>query len=763
MAKDDREGREPEWRETDEEGVREPRIETGLRAARSKSKESRSQLAAQVEVDRQQETPDGDDDWEAAAEAAQQMVEEAELGGRKPQGLMIWIIFALAIGWSLFQLGIASVFTLDAFRSRAVHLTFAIILTYLVFPAKRRGGARKIPWYDYLGAVLGGLTTFYLVLDYAGIQMRFGIPNQTDVIVGTAFIVMLLEATRRSLGPALAIIAAVFLLYALTGPRGLIPITLPDLISHRGYQLDRLISQMFVTTEGIFGVALGVSTQFVFLFVLFGSMLDKAGAGKYFIDLANAFLGMFKGGAAKASVVASGLSGMVSGSSLANVVTTGTFTIPLMKRTGLPAYKAGAVEVAVSTNGQLMPPVMGAAAFIIAEFTGLPYIDVVTAAFIPAVVSYLALFYIVHLEALKLGLKGVPREELPGRWTTFINGIHYLIPLGLLIYYLVIARVSPGRAVMFAIVALAVLMVVQAPIKARLNGEPMWPAIRSGFRDLISGLEAGARNMVGIAVAVATAGVVVGVVNLTGLGLRLTEIIERVSSSLTGVFMTVATPIVNLVSGNPEALGNSTQFLLVLVITAIASLILGLGLPTTANYIVMATLTAPVIYNLGQEFGYGFPLLAAHLFVFFFGILADDTPPVGLAAYAAAAIARSDPIKTGIQGFTYDMRTAILPFMFIFNTKLLLFGVATWYEGVWIFLSALLGMLAFGAATQGYMLVRLNVLERLLLLGVAFMLIQPTMLTDAIGLTVVILVYLWQRHRLGKRQREEGVTVQAGD
>ncbi|MFO8150944.1 MAG: TRAP transporter permease [Trueperaceae bacterium] len=692
---------------------------------------------------------------EGAAEAAR-MVEEAEAGGRTPNELMTWIIFALALGWSLFQLSIASVWVLDATRARAIHLAFALLLTFLVFPARRRRGAKRIPWYDYLFAIVSSAGVLYLVVDYLGIQTRFGIPIEREVWLGSVTLILLLEATRRSLGPALAIIGGVFLLYAMMGPRGAIPYTLPDLIAHRGYPIDRIISQMYVTTEGVFGVALGVSVQFVFLFVLFGSMLDRAGAGKYFIDLANAFLGVYRGGPAKAAVVASGMTGMVSGSSLANVVTTGTFTIPLMKRAGYPAHKAAGIEVAVSTNGQLMPPVMGAAAFIIAEFTGLPYFDIVRAAFVPAVISFMALFWIVHLEALKLGLEGLPRAQLPSRWRTFIEGIHYLAPLAVLIHFLVIARASPAFAVMWAIVTLVFLMLAQAPVRARMRGEPMWPALVAGAGDVVRGLEAGARNMVGIAVAVATAGMVVGTVNLTGLGLRLTEIIESVANAIAGALGVLVLPIVDLLGGSPDAASNLMVFSVVLVITAIASLILGLGLPTTANYIVMATLTAPVIYSLGQQFGFGFPLLAAHLFVFFFGILADDTPPVGLAAYAAAAIARSNPIKTGIQGFTYDMRTAILPFMFIFNTRLLLFGVETFAEGAWVFLSALLGMMAFGSGTQRYLLTTTRWYEQILLLAVAFMLIQPTWTTDAIGLALVLLIAGSQQLRLRRARAAAG-------
>lgn len=696
-------------------------------------------------------------DAEAVAQA-QRLVEEAETGGRDPSGVVKWLIFALAVAWSLFQLGIASFFVLDAFRARIIHLAFAMVLTFLVFPGRRKGGAKKVPWYDYVAVVLSAVTVLYLLFDYLGLQMRFGIALPREVLLGSLFMVLLLEATRRSLGPALAVIAGLFILYAMLGPRGLIPWTLPDLIAHRGYGLTRIIEQMYVSTEGVFGVALGVSTQFVFLFVLFGAMLDRAGAGKYFIDLANSWLGVYRGGPAKVAVVASGLTGTVSGSSLANVVTTGTFTIPLMKRAGYPAHKAGAVEVAVSTNGQLMPPVMGAAAFIMAEFTNLPYLAVVKAAVIPALLSYFALFYIVHLEALKLGMKGTPRSQLPPRGKTFLQGIHFLAPLAVLLWFLVIARSSPAFAVMWAIASMVILMLIQGPVKAVRSGGTAWDGLKASMLDIVAGLESGARNMVGIAVAVATAGVVVGIVNLTGLGLRLTEIIERLSAAFTSGVAFIAQPILGLLGANPEAFSNSTQFLLILLITALASLILGLGLPTTANYIVMATLTAPIIYNLGESFGYGIPLLAAHLFVFFFGILADDTPPVGLAAYAAAAIAKSDPIQTGIQGFIYDMRTAILPFMYVFNTKLLLFGVSGWPEGIWIFVSALVGMLAFAAGTQGYVLISANWTERIVLLAVAFLLIKPGLTTDLIGFAFIGLVVLWQVYR---RKKQEGSGVAA--
>ncbi len=709
---------------------------------------------------------------EADAAEALRIAEEVEIGGREPAGMMALVIFSLAISWSFFQLWIAGIAkfsgipifaefigipikiiqifegNLDATRARAIHLFFALVLTYLVFPfrKKKRSPENRIPWYDYILSVIAGLGVLYLVIDYLGIQTRAGLTIPREIWIGTISIILLLEATRRSLGPALAVIASLFIFYALSGPRGALPFMsniVPDIIAHRGYGVGRLISQLYITTEGIFGIALGVSTQFVFLFVLFGSMLDKAGAGKYFIDVAYAFLGTFRGGPAKASIIASMLTGTVSGSSIANTVTTGTFTIPLMKKIGYPPHKAAATEVAASTNGQLMPPIMGAAAFIMAEFVGIPYFDVVRHAIVPAVLSYIALFYVVHLEAVKLGLRGVSRDELPSRRQTLLEGIHYLIPVGVLIYGLVVAKFTPAYAAMQAIVITAILMLFQDPIKAFYHKQPIRPAFHSGFTKLYKGLEFGARNMIGVGVATAAAGIIVGVVNLTGLGLRLTEIIGTISAIMAGGITAFISPVIHFIISDLTHFQGIIQIVLTLLITAIASLILGMGLPTTANYIVMATLTAPIIYTLGHsaDIGMTFPLVAAHLFVFYFGILADDTPPVGLAAYAASAIARSEPIRTGVQGFIYDMRTAILPFMFIFNTKLILVDVQNWIEGVHIFGSGCIGMFAFAAGTQGFVMIRTNMLERILLLATAFMLIQPNTFSDILGISLYAGVY----------------------
>jgi TRAP transporter 4TM/12TM fusion protein len=711
----------------------------------------------------------------AGAEAAQEIMAIAESGARTPENrVAFWITTFLCLGWSAYQLFIAFQ-PIDSHVARAWHLAFAICLAFLLYPAYKehkppfwmrgirkvlplrpgRSNRKRIPLADIVLAVVATSAALYIWWDYNNLIMRQGLPNTTDIIMGTLLIILLLEAARRTLGPALAVLACLFLLYTIAGPY------LPDVLRHRGVPLDFIISDMYLTTTGIFGVPLGVSTDFVFLFVLFGALLDKAGGGKYFIDVAFSALGTYRGGPAKASVLASGLTGMVSGSSIANTVTTGTFTIPLMKRVGLPAYKAAAVEVAASTNGQLMPPIMGAAAFIMAEILGIPYLDVVRAALLPALISYLALFYVVHMEALKLNLKAIPREELPLFKSTFIRGIHFLIPLAVLIAYLVILRRSPVTSVLLAIESLIVIMLVQRPIamffklkmqqragtldpSANMAAE-MRNAFLTGLLDVWSGLIGGARNMISVGVATATAGIIVGVVTITGLVGRFITLIDTIS------------------------MGN---VVLMLIFTAMTSLLLGMGMPTTANYIIMATLTAPVIVQLGSDAGLIFPIIAAHLFVFYFGILADDTPPVGLAAYAGAAIARSDPIRTGIQGFTYDLRTAILPFIFIFNNELLMIAGVTETGGIiwldnpfrigWIFFSGLIAMFAFASALQGYLVDRCNILERILLLAVAastfkaaiieaHLPLGPTTI-QALGIGVYFGLGAWQKFRLNRRK-----------
>lgn len=633
---------------------------------------------------------------------------EIEEGARHPQGWPAYLIALVALAWSLFQMALPSVLSLTADHIRSIHLAFAIVLAFLCYPTLKKQPTNRflkflavrdrLTFLDYLLAGVACFCVLYLSIDYLGISQRQGAPIVRDIVIGVALMVFLLEAARRTLGPALSVVALFFTAYAFWGPY------MPEIIAFKGVSINRFFGQITMSTEGIYGVPLDVSANIVFLFVLFGALLEKAGGGEYFVQISFGLLGRFRGGPAKAAVCASALTGMISGSSIANTVTTGTFTIPLMKKTGYPPEKAAAVEVASSTNGQLTPPIMGAAAFIIAEYTNLEYFEVIKAAIIPALVSYIGLIYITHLTALKLGLKGIPKEELPSVWSTFKHGIHYIIPLGVLVFELMVLRHSPELGAFRAIIMLMVIMLLQQPVKALLNIEhhgqkalPGWQGIKAGGNEILDGMITGAKNMVGIGIATATAGVIVGVVTM-GLGGLINEIVEWLSG------------------------GN---IMLLLFITAIASLILGMGLPTTANYIVMASLTAPIIVVVGGDNGLVVPLIAAHLFVFYFGILADDTPPVGLAAYAASAIAKSDPIKTGLQGFLLDIRTAILPFIFIFNTEVLLIGIEGWGHGLFIFSMCILGMFAFGAATQNFMIVKNKPWETLFFLIITLMFMRP--------------------------------------
>ncbi|MCX7823244.1 MAG: TRAP transporter permease [Syntrophobacterales bacterium] len=638
----------------------------------------------------------------------EEIISEESGHGRSLAGWSYWLVSIIGILWCLFQLSIASWLILDTTYTRAIHLACAISMVFLSYPMLKKsqgrlgflGSKTSVPWIDWMFAVLAAFSALYIVLDYEGITRRYGAPLTRDVVVGLMLIIFLLEASRRVVGPTLSLIAGLFIAYAFLGPY------MPEAISFRGVSVNRFIGQMTMSTEGIYGIPLHVSATMVFFFVLFGAMLEKAGAGKFFIQLALSLLGSFRGGPAKAAIISSLLTGMVSGSSVANVVTTGTFTIPLMKRVGYKPEKAAAIEVAASVDGQIAPPVMGAAAFIIAEYVNVPYIDVIKAAAIPAFASYAALFYIVHLEAVKLNLKGLPKQELPSFTKTLKEGFHFLIPIFALVYELVVVRHSPELAAFHAIIIIGLIILLQKPLRALKMGNPLLPSLKEGIKDLFSSLSTGARNMMNVAMATATAGIIVGVVSL-GLGGLVNQIVETLSG------------------------GN---IYLLLIITAIASLIIGMGLPTTATYIVMASLTAPAIVEVGENYGFTVPIMAAHLFCFFFGILADDTPPVGLASFAASAIARSDPIRTGIQAFTYDIRTAVLPFMFIFNHELILHNVNDWFQGILIFIMACIGNFAFASATQGIVLVKNRFYEIPLLLGTTLCMMRPEAIATVIGI-----------------------------
>jgi len=518
-----------------------------------------------------------------------------------------------------------------------------------------------------------------------------------ELIIGALGIILLLEATRRAIGIPLVAIALIFILFSIFGQ------SMPYLISHQGLSITRLVGYHWFGGEAIFGIPISVSVSFIFLFVLFGAILDTAGGGKYFINLAFALVGKLRGGPAKAAILASGLTGLISGSSVANTVTTGTFTIPIMKKSGLPAVKAGAIEVAASVNGQIMPPIMGAAAFVMAELLGISYFTVITHAFLPAVISYIALFYISHLESVKLNIRGLPESEIPPLGKTFLSGIHYLIPIFILVYLLLIERWTAASAVFYSILSLMVIILVREVLAAKKKNLSPFGGLKFGINEIIAGLEKGAINMINVAIAIATAGIIVGAVASTGLSNNLIVIVEAISG------------------------GN---VIILLALTAVLCIILGMGLPTTANYLVVAALMAHVVVEVGAASGYVFPLIAVHLYVFYFGLMADVTPPVGLASYAASAISKADPIKTGIQAFWYELRTAILPVVFIFNNELLLIGIKNFWHGLMVITTSLIAILVFSAATQGWFINKLRWYEIIIFILISLTLFRPDYVLD---------------------------------
>ena len=654
---------------------------------------------------------------EILEEKMTEMLEAEEGKLRRDRKFDIIIVDIILVLWAVFQMLLPEYLLIDSIAVRAIHLAFSITLIYLTIPMlKKKSGwkiftdKKKIPITDYLLAIAGALSVLYIIIDWDGLVSRSGRPIPRDIILGFAALVFLLEASRRAIGPALTIIALCFSAYAFLGPY------MPGFLAFKGVSLTKYVTQLVLSTEGIYGIPLDVSAQTVFLFVLLGAMLDKVGAGTFFNDLAISLLGRFKGGPAKASVVSSGFTGLFSGSSIANVVTTGTFTIPLMKKVGYPAKIAAATEVAASTNGQLMPPIMGAAAFIIAEYLAIPYLDVIKAAAIPAFVSYFALFYITHLEASRLNMKGIPREEVPKFLDVIKKGYYYLIPLIVLVHQLVFLRVSPKLGAFRAILTIIAIILIRSIYTKIKDGSGIIGGIKEFFYLVGEGFKTGSRNMLTVAIATATAGIVVGIVNM-GIGSMIVQIVEVLS------------------------LGN---IFLLLFITAIASLILGMGLPTTATYIVMASITVPIIVKLSGKIGMSpIPAISAHLFCFYFGILADDTPPVGLAAYAASAIAKSNPIKTGIQGFIYDLRTGVIPFMFVFNPELVLVGVSSFSQAMLIFTMAVMGAFAFTNAVQGWFIIKNKWFEIPVFLLTSLIFFYPSSVVRLLGIDPQYRYYMY--------------------
>ncbi len=621
---------------------------------------------------------------------------------RNLSGFHLKLVAVIAITWSLFQFWYASPFPFwlnfgmfKGLPARAIHLGFALLLAFLIFPYAR---GKKVNFVDILIAITGAVCCLYIyffydqLVDRGGILLKINLSDNftipIELILGIIGILILLEATRRVIGIPLVVIAVCFLLFSYFGQYA------PDIISHGGLSLKRLVGFQWFDQEAIFGIPIGVSVDFIFLFVLFGALLETAGGGKYFLDLAFALVGKMRGGPAKAAILGSGMTGLISGSSIANTVTTGTFTIPIMKKTGFSKEKAGAIEVSSSVNGQIMPPVMGAAAFVMASFIGVTYFEVVKHAFLPAIISYIALFYISHLEALKLNLKGMDENDIPKLKKTFFEGIHFLVPIFVLIYLLVYMRLTASYSIFFATITLIIVNFLNKIFKEKnfKNALIYW------YNQTVVGFEKGALNMVSVGIAIATAGIIVGAVGSTGLSTNLIIVIESIAKD---------------------------NVIILLFLTIILCLLLGMGLPTTANYVVVASLMATVLVDVGNASGFIFPLIAVHLFVFYFGLMADVTPPVGLASYAAAAISGGDPLRTGAQAFWYSLRTGILPIVFLFNSELLLIGIESIWHGLMVIATSLIGILVFTSATQGWFINKLRWYEIIIFLIISISLLSP--------------------------------------
>ena len=612
-------------------------------------------------------------------------------------GLPKKIIAAIAITFSVFQLYTATFGILDAQLQRAVHLGFGLALAYLLYPF-RRAWTRDSFFHpiDVLFAVLGAAAPAYIVIQYRELVTRAGAIAPIDVVVGGIGILLVIEATRRVVGLPMVTVVLFFLAYAFLGPY------MPGVLAHRGLSIEQLVSHLYFTTEGIFGIPLGVSSTFIFLFILFGAYLESTGLGKFFIDLANAVAGWASGGPAKVAVLSSGLMGTVSGSSVANVVGTGSLTIPMMKKLGYHPNFAGAVEAAASTGGQLMPPVMGAAAFLMAEFVGVSYIEVVKAAAIPALLYFTGVWLGVHFEAKRKNLKGIPRNELPNPLTLIKERGHLAIPL-VVIVYLLVSGYTPMRAALVAIV----LSIACAMLRKSTRMKPI---------EIVYGLERGAKAVLGVLIACAAAGIIIGVVTKTGVGLR-------------------------LASGLIEMAGG--MLLPAMFFTMITAIVLGMGVPTTANYVITSTIAAPALVQMGV------PILAAHMFVFYFGIIADVTPPVALAAYAGAGISGGNALKTGVHASKLAVAAFIIPYIFVLSPVILMVD-ATPLTLIVATLSALLGMIAVSSALCGFLADHCRLYERVLLIVAGLLMIKPGGMTDMIGLAIFAVILAMQYTRAKK-------------
>jgi len=628
---------------------------------------------------------------------------DKEAAVRQFSGPVKWIIFTLLVLFSVYQLSYTLFLTLPLQIHRSIHLAFGLCLIYLLYSAKSRKKSDRIGVLNLILCLLSGAVTLYWVFGYEGLVLRAGNYTTLDLVVGGIAILLVLEAARRVVGLPIAIIAALFLLYTYFGPY------MPGFLEHRGSTVQRIITHSYYTMEGILGTPLGVSSTFIFLFILFGAFLEKTGVGAYFNDLALVVAGRRIGGPAKVAVFSSALQGTISGSSVANVVTSGAFTIPLMKRLGYRAEFAGAVEASSSTGGQIMPPIMGAAAFLMAEFIGVPYMEIVKAAVLPAILYFAGIWIITHFEAKRLGLRGLTREEIPDR-KEVLKKSYLLLPI-LIIIAALMMNVSAERSAIIGIVSTVLVGAIRKETRMSLS-------------DILEALAAGARTSLGIIAATACAGIIVGTVTLTGVGLKL------------------ANGLIDLAGGN---------LFLTLFFTMIASLILGMGTPTTANYIITSTIAAPSLVQLGV------PEIAAHMFTFYFGIVADITPPVALAAFAAAGIAKSSPMRTGVESTRLAVAAFMAPYIFVVSPALLMIGTS-FLGAVWAMITAVLGMIGVGAGLIGHWMTKMNPLERLAAIIGGILAVIPGWQTDWPGLALLALAYAFS---LVKSRRKQSGKISA--
>ncbi|WP_163582630.1 TRAP transporter permease [Gracilibacillus saliphilus] len=735
-------------------------------------------------------------------DSQKKMLQELEGSDRELRSFWGIIVLAISVFLSAFHLYVAG-FGLPGIGSKTfliLHLTIGLVLVFCIFPIKKGLRQTSIPWYDVILAIFSLAVGTYIIQKQTATSIMSGRPTDLDLFIGLALIILVLEATRRVVGKPLVIIALVFIAYFFLGEY------MPGQFHHTRGDFERFIYEITYRNNGIFGTPIYASAQFVFIFILFGAILESTGAGKMFIDLALRMFGRYKGGPAKASVVASGLMGSISGSSTANAVTTGTFTIPLMKRVGFKPHVAGGVEVAASSSGQFLPPIMGAAAFIMVEFTGIPYYQIIQSAIIPALLAYIGILFMVHFEASKHGITGIAKSELASGRKLLMQQGYLLIPLIALLYYLVYVRVSVNNSAFFSIIVLLVLALFVQRFKNNLGRtaiiavgvialtlllqtfiDPInqgihalndlfntnffsvetirWkpeilalilisigialifalsqkkmkidsPPVHFGWKQTLAGFETAARNALSIIVACATAGILIGVITTSGLSTKFTRIVIGFSETLTNALPNF------LVTDN-------TQLYFALILTVFACLLLGLGLPTTATYVVLAAIVAPVLTDMGVH------VLIAHLFVLYYGVLADDTPPINLPAYATAGIAKAGPVRTGIQGFKYDSAALLLPFVFTLNPTILLITDVAWYQIIWAIVTATIGMIAFASFIQNWLVRQYHWYERLLALITALLFIQNNLLTDIIAIVTLAIIFVLQLFLFKNQKNKE--------